>query len=318
MKKVLITGGYGFLGNEIFQKINKNENFEVYRFRSSEFDLTKSIQAELLFKQIQPNYVIHAAARLGGIGDNQKSPASYFKTNMKIGLNVLELSAIHKIDKLINIGTVCSYPKYSPTPFKEENLWNGFPEKTNSAYGISKRALFSYSEALNQQYDLQSTNLLLANLYGPGDDFRVGTSHVIPALIRKIDDAINQSKDFIEVWGDGSPTRDFLYVSDAANIICNFLNTNKEKPQEPINVGTGTETSIKYLIELISELMGFNGDIIYDPNKPNGQPQRVLNIERLIEIQGILNFTELKEGLKETIRFYSKNKESIRTQKSKF
>lgn len=317
MDLILLTGGYGFLGKEIYQRL-KERNYDVFRFRSNEYDLTDPLQAKSIFDKINPDYVIHAAARLGGIGDNQKNPAKYFETNMKIGLNVFSNCARKNVKKVLNIGTVCSYPKLSPVPFNEKNLWKGYPEETNSAYGISKRALFSYTEALFQQYNLHTVNVLLANLYGPGDDFRDGTSHVIPAIIKKINNAKTNMDKKIEVWGDGSPTRDFLNVIDASKLICRILEISNLPPSQPINIGTGKETSIKTLISEISEIMDYKGSVIYNTEKPNGQPRRVLDISRLKKELGLVKFIPLNKGLIETVDYYLQNKDSIDILSAKF
>ena len=318
MKKILLTGGFGFLGVHVDDLLSKN-GFQVIKFRSSKCDLTNEDDTYEYIKKIKPDVIIHMAARLGGIGDNNRNPSLYFEQNMKIGLSLLKNSAKLKIKKLINIGTVCSYPRDLKTPFQEKDIWNGFPEGTNSAYGIAKRALISYSEALNKQYGLNTINLLLANLYGPGDDFREETSHVIPAIIRKIDDAKKYNINSINVWGDGTPTRDFLYVKDAAKGILNSLNSDINGIKEgPINIASGRELSIKDLVEKLCEFMQFAGSINYDKSKPNGQPKRLLDISKA---KKLLNFSpefSFVDGLAESVKYFYKNKEEIEKLKSKF
>ena len=310
MKSILLTGGYGFLGKALYEELCRKNTFEVYRFRSSEYDLRDKPQVEDLFRKIKPDIVINAAARLGGIGDNQRNPSSYFSDNMLIGMNVLSVSAELSVSRVIQIGTVCSYPKLAPMPFKESDIWNGFPEETNSAYGISKRALIAYSQALEKTHGLDTCTVLLANLYGPGDDFRDGTSHVIPALIKKVKHAVDLQSESVIVWGDGSPTRDFLYVIDAAKIIARLCEL-PEILHEKINVGTGKETSILNIIKLITKFLKYDGQLEFDTSKPNGQPKRSLDLSRLNKVIGQHDYIELEHGINETIQFYVQNQSEI-------
>ncbi|MDC0654344.1 NAD-dependent epimerase/dehydratase family protein [Flavobacteriaceae bacterium] len=316
MKKVLLTGGYGFLGENIYQLLLE-KGFNVFRFRSNQYDLRKFIQVSELFKLEKPDLVINAAARLGGIGDNQSNPVDYFRDNMLIGMNVLENSAIHDVNRVIQIGTVCSYPKMTKVPFIESDIWNGYPEDTNAPYGIAKRALISFSDALKRQYDLKTTNILLANLYGPGDDFRPGTSHVIPALIKKIIDAKEHSRKDLPVWGDGSPTRDFLFVKDAAEAIVKSLDIDISTIN-PINIASGKETSIKELVELLILKLKFNGEIDFDTTKPNGQPKRLLCVKLAKDLLNWKSNTNFDTGIDKTIDYYLKNKSKIDSQGSKY
>jgi nucleoside-diphosphate-sugar epimerase len=316
--KVLLTGGYGFLGTHVDGLLNK-KGYKTIKFRSSECDLTNEENTFSLIKKVKPDAIIHMAARLGGIGDNNQNPAFYFEDNIKIGLNVLKSSAKLKVSKLISIGTVCSYPRDLKTPFNENDLWNGFPEGTNSAYGIAKRALISYSEALSKQFGLNTINLLLANLYGPGDDFREETSHVIPALIRKMDYANECNLNSISVWGDGSPTRDFLYVKDAASGILCALESNIDGILSgPINIASGEELSIKELVNSIKNIMNFGGDVYFDKTKPNGQPKRLLDINKsklLLNYEPVYSF---ENGLNNSIQYFLENKVMIENQKQKY
>lgn len=304
--KVLLTGGNGFLGKEI-QRLLLKDGIDFHVFRSSEFDLRDENQVLQLFQQYQPSHVINAAARLGGIGDNQRSPVNYFRDNMLIGMNVVDACQRFRVNRLVQVGSVCSYPKLSPSPFQEKNVWNGYPEETNAAYGIAKRSLIALSEAYARQYDLNTVNILLANLYGPGDDFRDATSHVIPAIIKKIAHGIKHESPTIEVWGDGSPTRDFLFITDAAAGIVKALKSSTVRNVDPINLGTGKETSIREVVENLVELMGYRGGIYFDTSKPNGQPKRVLDISLAREDLDFEPKTELVEGLSTTIDFYLNN-----------
>jgi GDP-L-fucose synthase len=314
MKKILLTGGYGFLGSVLYQKLGLN--YDVIRFRSSEFDLRKESDTIKLFSKVRPDIVVNAAARLGGIGDNQAHPADYFRDNMLIGMNVFRQSQIFEVQKVIQIGTVCSYPKLIPTPFTEEDLWNGFPEGTNSAYGISKRALISYAEAIYKQFGTEIVTVLLANLYGAGDDFRDETSHVIPAVIKKVDNALATNSNEVSIWGDGTPTRDLLYVDDAAEGISAVIQSDVQVGA--YNIATGVETSIKDLVELIAKKMGFEGELIFDSSKPNGQPKRLLNISKILADTDWKPETILQKGIEDTIEYYRQNRDNISSLERKY
>lgn len=307
MKKILLTGGYGFLGSVLFQKLS--HDFDVIRFRSFEFDLRSESDTKELFKKVKPDIVVNAAARLGGIGDNQQHPADYFRDNMLIGMNVFRQSHLFGVEKVVQIGTVCSYPKIIPTPFNEKDLWNGFPEGTNSAYGISKRALISYAEAINKQHGTKIVTALLANLYGPGDDFRDETSHVIPAIIKKMENALKNKCDVVTVWGDGTPTRDLLYVDDAAEGVRAIIQSDVN--DGAYNIATGIETSIRDLVRLIAVNTGFKGELIFDKSKPNGQPKRVLDLTKISSSTGWRPVMSLQKGLEATVEYYRGNKEKI-------
>jgi GDP-L-fucose synthase len=308
--KVLLTGGNGFLGKEIQRRLT-NLKIDFVVFGSSEYDLRDFNRVQDLFKKVNPTHVINAAARLGGIGDNQASPVDYFRDNILIGMNVMEASNIFRVQRLVQIGTVCSYPKITPVPFKESDVWNGMPEGTNAAYGIAKRSLIALSQAYQKQYGLQTVNLLLANLYGPGDDFRDQTSHVIPALIKKIEFAKSNGLKSIEVWGDGSPTRDFLFVRDAARAIINALMSEKVQEVSPINVATGIETSIREVVAILTENLDFEGEVVYDTSRPNGQPIRVLDVNKALSELDFAANTSLNEGITDTIEYYFSKKQEI-------
>lgn len=316
MKKVLLTGGYGFLGENIYQLLIQ-KGFDVFRFRSNQYDLRNFNHTYELFKSEKPDLVVNSAARLGGIGDNQANPVDYFRDNMLIGMNVLQNSAINNVERVVQIGTVCSYPKMTDVPFTESDIWNGYPEDTNAPYGVAKRALISFSDALKRQYNLKTTNILLANLYGPGDDFRPGTSHVIPALIKKIIDAKEYSQKDLQVWGDGSPTRDFLFVKDAAEAIVKSLDI-EISTINPINIASGKEISIKELVELLILKLEYDGEIYFDTTKPNGQPKRLLSVKLAEDLLNWKSYTSFNIGIDKTIEYYLKNKSKIDSQVSKY
>jgi len=317
-KRIAISGSSGFLGQVVVHKLKESlgDTAQVLLFRSSDYDLRLIDEAFKLVKENKPEIVINIAARLGGIGDNRNYPASYFYDNLMIGINMIEACRLFKAEKLINIGTVCSYPKHAPIPFKEENLWDGYPEETNGPYGISKRATIAYSQAVEKQYGFSTVNCILTNLYGPGDDFRDATSHVIPAIIKKIVAAKERNAASITAWGDGSPSRDFLFIDDAATAIIKAAEF--AKTTDPMNIGSGKEISIRYLIEKMADLLNFKGEIIWDTTKPNGQPRRYLNTDKAKET---IFFTAMKSfdaGLEETINYYLANRHEIDLQKSKF
>ncbi len=307
MKKVLLTGGNGFLGSHVWNQLSKE--FEVFRFSSNELDLTNKEKTNQYFKEISPDIVIHMAARLGGIGDNISNPLAYYETNTSLGMNVLSACKLNNVDHLINIGTVCSYPKTPSIPFKEEELWLGIPEESNKYYGLAKRSIIDYGMVLSESNNLNVTNLLMANLYGIGDDFRPKTSHVIPAIIKKVDD-INLNGT-LKVWGDGTPSRDFLNVQDAAKII-KKVSIEGFKSSFPINVGTGSETTIAEVVEIIvSAFPEKNIEIDFTTNQPNGQPRRVLNIDRLKSLYNIKPLINIKDGIEEFVHWYGINKSAL-------
>ncbi len=303
-KKILLTGGAGFLGNFVFKKLIEHGAKEESIFipRSEKYDLRKKSVCEKLAKG--RDIVVHLAARVGGIGLNQKIPGELFYDNIMMGAQLMEESRKAGVEKFAAIGTVCAYPKFTEVPFKEEALWDGYPEETNAPYGIAKKALLVQSQAYRQQYGFNSIFLLPANMYGPGDNFDLITSHVIPALIRKMIDAKNK-KSNVEVWGTGKPTREFLYVEDAAEGI--VLAAKKYNKSEPVNLGTGKEISIKQLAGLIAELTGFEGKIIWNSKRPDGQPRRCLSTEKAKREFGFEAKTSLEEGLKRTIEWYKGN-----------
>lgn len=305
-KRVLVTGAHGFVGRHLCPQL-VGAGAEVYEPTHHEFDLIDPLQLGHVFDWSNPQIVIHLAARVGGIGYNQKYPGQLFYTNILMGANVINECAANRwnVDKLVVIGTTCAYPKITPVPFRESDLWNGYPEETNTAYGIAKRALLTMCQAYRQQYGLNAIYLIPANLYGPGDNFDPEYSHVIPALIRKFVEARDSGIPSVILWGDGNATRDFLYVKDCVEGI--MLAAEKYDKGEPINLGTGWEISIAELAGLIKKLTKYTGFIKWDTSRPNGQPRRCLDIAHATNDFGFLAETTPREGLRETIRWYEEN-----------
>jgi len=300
-KKVTVTGGAGFLGSYVVEKLQQKKA-KVFIPKIEDYDLRKIENIKRMFDDFLPEIVIHLAAVVGGIGANRQNPGKFFYDNIIMGVQLMEEARIRKVSKFVNIGTICSYPKFTPVPFKEEDLWNGYPEETNAPYGLAKKMLIVQSQAYRQQYGFNSINLLQVNLYGPRDNFEPQTSHVIPALIKKCFDAIENKEDRILVWGTGKPTREFLYVEDAAEGI--LLATEKYNKSEPINLGAGFEISIKDLVKLIAKLTGFKGKIVWDTTKPDGQPRRCLDTSKAEKEFGFKARTSFAEGLEKTIHWY--------------
>lgn len=301
-KRILVTGGTGFLGSKVVERLKNEGCKQVLVFRSSEYDLSKPSETGALFRHTQPQIVIHLAAAVGGIGANQDNPGRFFYENLMMGVEVLEQARLHNIEKVVAIGTVCAYPKFTPVPFREEDLWNGYPEETNAPYGIAKKMLLVQAQAYRQQYGLNSIYLVPVNLYGPGDSFEYEKSHVIAALIRKCFDAIHSKVDHIEVWGSGLATREFLYVEDCARAI--VLATKHYDGADPVNVGAGHEITIRQLAGLIAELSEFRGEIRWDTSKPDGQPRRCLDVSRAEREFGFCAETHFRDGLQQTINWY--------------
>ncbi|MBA3716976.1 MAG: GDP-L-fucose synthase [Actinobacteria bacterium] len=294
---VLLTGGGGFLGSHLVERI-RADGVEPFVARRADYDLVRSEDTVRLFADSDPGVVIHLAAEVGGIGANRAQGGRYWYANTMMGANVLEQSRVHGVEKLVVVGTICSYPKLAPLPFREESLWDGFPEETNAPYGVAKKSLLVGGRAYREQYGLNTIHLLQVNLYGPGDDFDLERSHVIPALIRKM----LESEGEVVLWGDGTPTREFLYVEDAAEGI--WLAAQRYDGADPVNLGSGDEISIREVAELVADVTGFEGEIVWDTAKPNGQPRRRLDVSRAEERFGFRAKTPLREGLERTVAWY--------------
>jgi GDP-L-fucose synthase len=302
-KRILVTGGNGFLGSFVVKRLKERGCEHIFVPRSQDYDLVQMESVRKVYKDANPDIVIHLAAKVGGIGANMQNPGKFFYDNLMMGVQMMELGRASAIEKFVGIGTICSYPKLTPVPFKEANLWDGYPEETNAPYGLAKKMLLVQSQAYWRQYRFNSISLLLVNLYGTGNNFDSESSHVIPALIKKCMDAIRQGKDSIVVWGTGKATREFLYVEDAAEGI--VLATERYNKCEPVNLGVGFEISIRDLAQLIAKLTGFKGKIIWDKKKPEGQPRRCLDTVKAVKEFGFKARTSLEEGLKKTIEYYN-------------
>jgi GDP-L-fucose synthase len=298
---VLITGGSGFLGSHLVDRM-RADGIEPVIARRREYDLTRDADVERLFGEAQPDLVVHLAAEVGGIGANRANPGRFWYANLLMGTHVLEQSRRAGVHKLVLVGTICSYPKITPVPFKEENLWDGYPEETNAPYGVAKRALLVGAQAYREQYGLNVVYMLPVNLYGPGDNFDLEGGHVIPALIRKMIEAKEQGNAEVVLWGDGSPTREFLYAEDCAEAL--HLAAQRYDGAEPVNLGTGEEITIKDLAELVAGATGFEGEIVWDTSKPNGQPRRKLDTSRAEQFFGFHARTPLREGILKTVAWF--------------
>jgi GDP-L-fucose synthase len=317
-KRVIVTGGMGFLGSFVIEKLQERGASQIVVPRYEEYDLTTLEAIQRVFDDLNDlekgspgeksaeTIVIHLAALAGGIGANRARPADFFYQNLMMGTQLMHEAWKRGVDKFVAIGTICAYPKYTPIPFKEENLWNGYPEETNAPYGLAKKMLLVQAQAYREQYGFNAIYLLPVNLYGPRDNFDLATSHVIPALIRKCLEAQARGDDRIIVWGDGSPTREFLYVEDAAEGI--LLSAERYNGSEPVNLGSGNEIRIKDLVELIARLTGYTGEIVWDTSKPNGQPRRALDTSRAEANFGFRAQMPFDEGLRRTIEWYRNNR----------
>ena len=314
-KRVVVTGGAGFLGRFVVEKLKQRGCKKVFVPRSKDYNLVHMEAVERLYHDVGPNIVIHLAALVGGIGANQANPGKFFYDNLMMGVQLMEVGRRFGIEKLVALGTICAYPKFTPVPFKEESIWDGYPEETNAPYGLAKKMLLVQSQAYREQYGFNSIVLFPVNLYGPGENFDLETSHVIPALIRKCidlqfersrpgknDDSRNMAPPTLSVWGTGLPTREFLYVEDAADGI--LLATERYNKSEPVNLGSGYEISIKELVDCITKLTGFSGSVFWDTSKPDGQPRRMVETSKAKEEFGFEAKINFQEGLRKTIEYY--------------
>ena len=301
-KKVTVTGGKGFLGSYILEKLEQRGCKYISIANRPEYDLTILHDIQQMYKNQTPDIVIHLAAVVGGIGANRENPGKYFYENAIMGIQLIHEAYLNKVEKFVALGTICAYPKFTPVPFKEEDLWNGYPEETNAPYGLAKKMMLVQSQAYREQYGFNSNFLLPVNLYGPRDNFDPKSSHVIPALIKKCVDAIDQGKNEIIVWGSGAPSREFIYVEDAAEAI--LLSTEKYNKSDPINIGAGFEITIRDLVNLIVQLTEFKGKVIWDNSKPDGQPRRMLNTSKAEVEFGFKAKTSFEKGLIKTIDWY--------------
>lgn len=305
-KKICVTGGAGFLGTHLQADLRQRGAEDIFIPTIEKYDLVEGEAIQEMLRDSGPDIIIHLAAHVGGIGANREHPAEFFYDNLMMGVQLMHQAYQAGVEKFVAIGTVCAYPKFTPVPFTEEDLWIGYPEETNAPYGLAKKMLLVQSQAYRDQYGFNSIFLLPVNLYGPGDNFDPSSSHVIPALIRKCIEAKEAGEDHIVVWGDGSPTREFIYVKDAARGIA--LATEKYDKSDPVNIGSGFEISIKDLVQKIARMTGFEGDLVWDTSKPNGQPRRALDTSRAKEEFGFEAQTDFDEGLQQTIDWYRQHR----------
>ena len=303
-KRVVVTGGAGFLGQAVVEALKDRGASDIVVPRSQTYDLRDRRAIERLFDDARPDVILHLAAVVGGIGANRDNPGRFFYENLIMGAELLEVSRIRGIEKFVTVGTICAYPKHTPVPFREEALWDGYPEETNAPYGVAKKALLVQGQAYREQYGMNIVYLLPVNLYGPRDNFDLQTSHVIPALIRKCIEARDAGVDVLDVWGDGSPSREFLHVRDAAEGI--LLAAESYDDPDPVNLGTGREITIRDLVGLITEATGFEGTINWQTDKPNGQPRRCLSTDRARERFGFEAGISLEDGIRETVAWYER------------
>ena len=307
---VVVTGGAGFLGSFVVEQLQAKGCRRIIVPRSSQYDLVQMEAVQRLYDDAKPDMVIHLAARVGGIGANQANPGRFLYDNLMMGTQLIEVGRRQKLKKFVALGTICAYPKFAPIPFREDDLWNGYPEETNAPYGLAKKMMLAQSQAYRDQYGFNSIVLFPVNLYGPHDNFDLETSHVIPALIRKCALAKQDGRTSITLWGDGSPTREFLYVEDAAAGI--LLAAEQYDGSLPVNLGTGKEISIRDLAELIAQELGFTGSIQWDTTKPNGQPRRCLDVSRAKQLFGFQARCDLRDGLKKTVQWFQSDRQAIR------
>ena len=312
-KRVTVSGGAGFVGSFVAEKLTERGCTQIFVPRSKDYNLVDNEAVKRLYRDSKPDIVIHLAAVVGGIGANRENPGKFFYDNLMMSVQMMEQGRLFGLEKFVAIGTVCAYPKFTPVPFKEEDLWNGYPEETNAPYGLAKKMSLVQSQSYRQQYGFNSIYLIPVNLYGPRDNFDPKSSHVIPALIKKCVDAVENRDEEIVVWGTGKATREFLYVEDAAEGI--LLAAEKYNKSDPVNLGSGFEISIKDLVNLIAGLTGFKGKIVWDTSKPDGQPRRCLDTSKAEKEFGFKAKTNFEEGLKKTIEWYVENREVLARQK---
>jgi GDP-L-fucose synthase len=304
-QSIVVTGGGGFLGRVVVEKLMQREPRSIGVPRTTEYDLTKASDIDRMYDRMRPDVVIHLAAVCGGIGANMERPADFFYQNLMMGVQLMEQARQRGVKKFVAVGTICAYPKNTPVPFKEENLWDGYPEETNAPYGLAKKMLLVQAQAYRQQYGFNAIYLLPVNLYGPGDNFDLKTSHVIPALVRKFVEARDRGDKQVVCWGTGAASREFLYVDDAAEGI--LLAAERYNGAEPVNVGAGMEITIKELAEVVKRATGFNGEIVWDSSKPDGQPRRRLDTSRAEKLFGFRAKVGFEEGLRQTIAWFESN-----------
>ncbi len=305
-KKICITGGAGFLGHHLVENIKRRGATDIFIPTIEKYDLVRQNDILRMLDDSRPDVIIHLAAHVGGIGANREHPAEFFYDNLMMGVQLMHEAWKKGVEKFVAIGTVCAYPKFTPVPFREDDIWNGYPEETNAPYGLAKKMLLVQAQSYRQQYGYNALFLIPVNLYGPRDNFRPESSHVIPALIKKCVEAKEAGAKEVVIWGDGSPTREFIYVEDAAEGIA--AATEKYNSSEPVNIGSGNEISIKDLANLIARLTGFDGNLVFDTSKPNGQPRRGLDVSRAEELFGFHAKMSFEEGLRKTIEWYTDNR----------
>lgn len=309
-KRVVVTGGAGFLGSVVVAQLREQGCRNIWVPRSQDYDLVQMEAVRRLYDDAAPDLVLHLAARVGGIGANQSNAGRFFYDNLMMGTQLMEVGRQRGLAKFVALATICAYPKHTPVPFREEDLWAGYPEETNAPYGLAKKMMLVQAQAYRQQYGFNAIVLFPVNLYGPGDNFDLQTSHVIPALIRKCVEAQTRGDRQVVLWGDGSPSREFLYVDDAARAI--LLAAEHYNGDEPVNIGTGKEITIQALAEVIAEEVGFTGELVWDNNKPNGQPRRCLEVSRAKQLFGFEAKEELREGIRKTVVWYRCHHTEIR------
>jgi GDP-L-fucose synthase len=303
-KRIIVTGGAGFVGSSVCEALKNAGAADVFVPRRAEYDLTQQDAVQQLYADAEPDVVIHLASEVGGIGAHRANPGRFFYANMAMGLHMIEEARRQRLEKFVQVGTVCSYPKFAPIPFREEDLWNGFPEEANAPYGVAKKSLLVMLQAYRHQYNLNGIYLLPVNMYGPGSNFDPQTSHVVAALIRRFVAARDEQSAEVIAWGTGSASREFLYVEDAARAI--VMATDKYNGDQPVNIGSGAGTTIRELVELIARLAGYEGKVVWDTTKPDGQPRRQLDISRAAQLFGFEATTDLEDGLRKTIEWWER------------